>query len=164
MAVLAFAVVAHADRIEFGGSDYAAGAGVDLRLQAPSTEALHRSILFVEPRSIGYRADGVFLESGDAERLTDYAIYSRFGDSEEAVEGRVESDSIRSRLDGNWGHRYGGPGEYFRIEPPDPFRRSLGVQEVPEPGMLPLMGAGLAALALWKRRRITSERRFVRLF
>jgi PEP-CTERM motif len=67
-------------------------------------------------------------------------------------------------LEGNLRDRDDGPGEYFRSEHPDPFRRALGVQEVPEPGTLLLMGAGPAALALWKRRTITRERRIVRFF
>jgi hypothetical protein len=162
---LAFAVAARADRIEYGGSDYAAGAGADLRSQAPSTEALHSSDLLVEPGSIAFGAGGILSEWGDAERLTDYVFYSHFGgDSAKAVEGPVDSDSIRRRLDGILGDRYDGPGEYFRVGHPAPFRRALGVQAVPEPGTLLLLGAGLAVLALWKRGTIASEERFAGFF
>jgi hypothetical protein len=60
-------------------------------------------------------------------------------------------------LNSNWGDRYDGLGEYLRIEHLDPFRRALGVQEIPEPETLLLIGAGIAALTKWKRRMITSE-------
>jgi hypothetical protein len=151
-AVLAFAVVAHADRIGYGGSDYAAGAVPDLRSEAPSTEVLHSPNLLIEPGGMAFRANGALFGSGDAERLTDYVFYSSLGLAK-AVEGSAEFDSNP----GNLGARYGEGGEYFRVEHPDPFRRELGVQEVPEAGTLVLMSAGLGALALWKRRMITPE-------
>jgi hypothetical protein len=157
LALLAFGVVTHADRIEYGGSDYAAGAGAELRAQAPSTGALDGSNLLIDAGSIAFRAGRPCGESGDAERLTDLVFYSHFGDSEEAVEHPVEFGSVRQWLDSIWGDYYHGLGEYIRIEHSEPFRRALGVQDVPEPGTLLLMGAGVAALALWKRRTITSE-------
>jgi hypothetical protein len=157
LAVLAFAVVTHADRIEYGGRDYAAGAGAESRSQASFTEALHSSNLLADSGSIAFRAGGTFAEWGDGERLTDLVVSSHLSDSKDAVERPVEFDSIRQRLDSIWGDYYDGLGEYLRIEHSDPFRRALGVEEVPEPGTLLLMGAGLAALALWKRRMITSE-------
>jgi hypothetical protein len=157
LAVLAFAVVTHADRIEYGGRDYAAAAGAESRSQASFTEALQSANLLIGPGSIACRAGRPFGESGDAERLTDLFFYSHFGDSEEAVERPVEFDSIRQRLDNIGGEHYDGLREYLRLEHSGPFRRALGVEEVPEPGTLLLMGAGLAALAMWKRRTITSE-------
>jgi hypothetical protein len=164
VAVLAFAMVTHADRMTYDGSDYAMGAGADLRSEAPSTEVLHGSNLLVGPRSMAFGVGRAFLEGGDAKRLTDLVFYSRFGDSEEAVERPIESDSMRLRLESIWGDHHDGLGEFLRIEHPDPFRRELGVQDVSEPGTLLLTGAGLAALALWKRRTSRSEQPFVRFF
>jgi hypothetical protein len=105
LAVLAFAVVAHADRIAYGGSDYALGVGADLRSEAPSTEALHTLNPLTESGNMGFRANGALFGSGAAERLTDYVFYSRFSDSAKAVGGSVEFDSIRGRLVGNLGDR-----------------------------------------------------------
>src|SRR5271163_426624 len=107
LAVLAFAVAAHADRIAYGGSDYAASVGADLRSEAPSTEALHASNPLTEPSTTAFRVNGALFGSGDAERLTYYVFYSRFGDSAEAVERSAEFDSIPGKLVGNLGYRYG---------------------------------------------------------
>jgi hypothetical protein len=156
LAALAFAMVTHADRIEYGGRAYAAGAGAELRAQTPSTLALDGSNPLIDAGSIASRAGWPFGEPGDAERLTDLVFYSHFGDSEEAVVRPVEFDSIRQRLASIWGDRYDRLREYLRIEHSDPFRPTLGVEEVPEPGTLLLIGTGLAALAVWKRRTITS--------
>jgi PEP-CTERM motif len=165
LAVLAFAVVAHADRIEYGGRDYAAGAGAELTAQATFTEALRNSKLLLDSGSIALRAGAISSESGDAARLSDFVYYSHFGDSEEAAERPIESDPTRLRLENIWADRVEGLGEFLRIERRDPFRRELGVQDVSEPGTLLLMGAGLAALALlWKRHASRSEQPFVRIF
>jgi hypothetical protein len=153
LAVLAFAVVAHADKIECGGWNYATGAGTDLQSPGLSAEVLHSSNPLLERGSIAFHADRAFVRSDETERLTDYVFYSHFGDSEEVVEGPVEFDSIRRRLDGILGDRYEWGVEYPRTEHPEPFHRSIpGLQEVPEPGTLLMMGMGLAALAIWKRR------------
>ena len=164
LAVLAFAVVTQADRLTYGGSDYAMRAAADLRSEALSTEAPHSSNPLIGPGDVAFGAGRAFLESGDAERLTDFVFYSHFGDSEEAVERSIESDSMRLRIESIWGDHHEGPGEFLRIEHPDPFRRELGVQNVSEPGTLLLMGAGLAVVALCKRRTSASEQPFVRFF
>jgi hypothetical protein len=164
LAILAFAVVTHADRMIYGGSEYAMGVGGDVRFEAASTEVLHSSNLVVGPGRMAFGPGRAFLEAGDAVQRTDLVFYSRFGDSEEAVERPIQSDSMRLRFESIWGARYEGLGEFVRIEYPDPFRRELGVQDVSEPGTLLLMGPGLAALALWKRRASASEQPFVRFF
>jgi hypothetical protein len=163
LVVLAFAVVAHADGIEYGRSENA-GIQADVRDRAPFAETLQSSNVLMERDSIAFRAGGAFLESGDAERLTDYVFYSHFGDSEEVAKRAIESDSARLRLESVWGDHYPGLGEFLRVERPDPFRHELGVQDVSEPETLLLMGAGLAALALWKRRTSASEQPFARFF
>jgi hypothetical protein len=157
LAVLSFGVVAHADRMEYSGTDYAGGAGTELRSDATFTEALDGSYDLIEPGSIALRAGRSLAESGDGERLTDYVLYSHFGDSAEVDVVPIQFDSTRPRLNSNWGDRYDGLGEYLRIEHLDPFRRALGVQEIPEPETLLLIGVGIAALTIWKRRMITSE-------
>jgi PEP-CTERM motif len=157
LAVLVFAVVAHADGIQYHGWEYAAGA--DLRSDALFTGALHSSNVLIEPGRLVFSAGRTLAEFGDAERLSDYVFYSHFGVLKEALEGPVELDSLRRRLDSLRGDRYEGPSDNLRIEHADPFRRTLGVQEVPEPGVLLLMGGGLAALALWKRLTMPSASR-----
>jgi hypothetical protein len=157
LAVLAFGVVTRADRIEYGGSDYAASAGGDLRSEAQFTDVLQSANLLIGPGRIAFRAGRTFAKSGDAEPLTDYVYYSHFGDSEEALEVPVKSDSSRPQLGSIWGEYCDGLGKYIQVEHSEPFRRALGVQDVPEPGTLLLLGAGVSALALWKRRAITFE-------
>jgi hypothetical protein len=76
LAVLSFGVVAHADRMEYSGTDYAGGAGTGLRSDATVTEALDGSYDLIEPGSIALRAGRSLAESGDGERLTDYVLYS----------------------------------------------------------------------------------------
>jgi PEP-CTERM motif len=162
LAVLAFAVVTHADGIEYSRPENA-GMQADLRDGAPFTEKL-QSLNVLDRESVALRARGDLAERGNAERLTDFGFYSHFGDSEEAVANPIESDSMRLRLESIWGDRYDAPRRYFWIEHSDPFQRALGVQDAPEPGTLLLMGVGLAALAIWKRRTRTSEQPFVRYF
>jgi hypothetical protein len=164
LAVPAFAVVADAGSVENGGRDYAPGANADLESDAQFAEALHSSNVLLGPGSMAFGAGGSFLGASDAARLSDLVVSSRFGDSEEAGDRPIESDPTRLRLENIWAYRVGGLGEFLRIERPDPFRRELGVQDVSEPGTLLLMGAGLAALALWKRRTRASEQPFVRYF
>ena len=90
LAVLAFAVVAHADGIEYSGRDYAASVAAELPSPASFTETLHVPKLLTDSRSIELRARASSSESGDAERLTDFVYYSNFGDSQEAAERPVE--------------------------------------------------------------------------
>jgi hypothetical protein len=163
LAILAFAVVAHADGIEYSRLEYA-GVSADLRAEAPFTEALYSSNLLMGPGNIAFRAGGTFAELGDAERLTDLVSYAHFGDSAKAADESAEFDSIWRRLESIWVNRYDGRREYLRIEHSDPFRAALGVDDVPEPETLLLTGVGLAALAIWKRRTRRSERPFVRFF
>ena len=164
LAVPAFAVVADAGGIEDGDWDYALGANADLWSDAQFTEELQSSNVLPGPGSMAFGAGGAFLQASDAARLSDLVVSSRFGDSEEAGDRLIESDPTRLRLENIWAYRVGGLGEFLRIERPDPFRRELGVQDVSEPGTLLLMGAGLAVLALWKRRTSAPEQPFVRYF
>jgi hypothetical protein len=164
-AVPAFAVVAPAGSVENGGQDYAPGANADLGPQASSAEALQSSNFWIGPGGMPFGAGEAFLGASDAARLSDLVVSSRFGDSEAAGERPIESNSTRLRIESNWGDHGEGPGEFLRIERPDPFRRELGgVQDVSEPETFLLLGAGLAALALWKRRASASGQPFVRFF
>jgi hypothetical protein len=105
LAILAFAVVTHADRMIYGGSEYAMGVGGDVRFEAASTEVLHSSNLVVGPGRMAFGPGRAFLEAGDAVQRTDLVFYSRFGDSEEAVERPIQSDSMRLRFESIWGAR-----------------------------------------------------------
>jgi hypothetical protein len=152
LAVLALAVVAHADRIEYGGGEYAARIGADFRSQVPSPEALQSPELLLAPGGVVFRAGPTFRLSDDSELLTDDVFYSHSADSEKTAADPVEFDSLRRRLDAILGEHHDGRGEHLGVEHSDPFRRALGVQEVPEPQSLLLTGLGLLALAIWKSR------------
>jgi PEP-CTERM motif len=156
LGVLAFAVAAHADRMEYGGSGYATTA--DLRSQATSTEPLLNSNLLTEPGSLEFRADGALSEPGDSARLTDHVFHTQFADSATIIEDSAEFDAIGRQLNGFRGVVDDARGKSFGIEHPDPFRRVLAVMEVPEPGTLLLVAMGIVALAFWKQRRDHSER------
>ena len=143
LAVLTFAIVAHADGIEYGRSD--------LRSQALSVEALESSNHFMDLGSTAFRTDLVFLGTDDAAGSTDYLFYSHFGDSEKAVGGPIDFDSIRLGVDGPLGTRHDERGGRFGIVHPEPFHRILGVQEIPEPGTVLLLGVGLTLMTVWKR-------------
>jgi PEP-CTERM motif len=146
-AVLAFAVVAHADRIAYGSREYAARTGEDFRSVAPSLETSHSPYLLKEPGKISFGAGDRFPTPDDPESLAGGVFYADFADSAKPAEDPVEFDSIRGRLNG-----FDGRGENLGFVHSDPFHRAFAVEEVPEPQTLLLLGVGLLALAIWKQR------------
>jgi len=76
LAVLAFAVVAHADRIAYGSGEYAARTGEDFSSLASSTETLQGSYLVKEPDQIALRAGESFSAPDDLARLTDGVFFT----------------------------------------------------------------------------------------
>jgi hypothetical protein len=147
LAVLAYAVVAHADRMVYGSQEDAARTGEEFRALAPSSERLHSSYLVNEPGKISFAADNRFSTPDDPEPLAGGASYAAFADLAKTAENSVEFESIRARLSG-----FDGRGENLGIVRSDPFHRALAVEDVPEPETLLLMGLGLLALAIWKQR------------
>jgi hypothetical protein len=150
LGVLAFAVVAHADRIAYGSGENAARTGEDFWSLAPSTATLQSSNLLNERGKIALVAGNSFSTPDDSERFNIDVFYSDFADPAKTAENSVEFDSVRRRVDG-----FDGRGEHLGIVHSDPFRRALAVEEVPEPATLLLMGIGLMALTPWKRRSVT---------
>jgi PEP-CTERM motif-containing protein len=146
-AVFAFAVVAHADRISYGGAEYAGRTGEDYRFLAPSTDTLQSSYLVNEPSTIALGRGDSFSAPDDPERFINEVFYSDLAYSAKTAENSVEFDFVRRYLDG-----FDGRGEHLGIVHTDPFRRAFAVEEVPEPATLLLMGVGFIALAIWKRR------------
>jgi hypothetical protein len=86
----------------------------------------------------------------DGDRLVDDIFYADFAASAKTAEGRVEFDSIRRPISGF----HGTQDEHLGIVHSDPVGRAFAVAEVPEPETVPLMMAGLVALAIWKRRSV----------
>ncbi len=152
LAVLAFAVVAHADRIAYGSGEYAGRTGEDFWSLASSSKTLHGSQVVNDRGEIALVAGNSFSTPDDSERLTDGVFYADFVDSAKTAENSIEFDSIRLRLNGFDSAQEDRRGEHWGIVHSDPFRRALAVEEVPEPATLLLMGIGLMALAIWKRR------------
>jgi len=153
LAIVAFAVVADADRIAYGSAEYAARTGEDFWSLAPSAESVPNWYLAKEPAKITQDAGRSFHVSDDLERLNADVFYSDFADSLKSSEDRVELDSIRRRSKGFVGVGDDGHAGFTGVEHTDPFRQVLAVAEVPEPETLLLVGMGLLALAAWKRRR-----------
>ena len=147
LAVLAFAVVTHADRIAYGSGEYAGRTGEDFWSLAPSTATSQGSNLLIERGKIALVAGDSFSTPDDSERLTDGVFYPDFAGSAKTAENSVEFDSLRRRLNGFDGRR-----EHSGTVHSDPFRPARAVEEVPEPATLLLMLAGFMALAIWKRR------------
>jgi hypothetical protein len=152
LAVLAFAVVVHADRIAYGSGEFAGRTGEDFWSQGSTSDALQSSHLLDEPGKIAFRAGTRFNGTDDAGRLTDGVFYSHFADSENTAEDPAKFDSIRRSLHGIPGDHDDGRGEHLGSEDRDPFHHLFGVQRVPELGTLTLIGVGFMALAVWKRR------------
>jgi PEP-CTERM motif len=155
--VSGFAVAAHADRMVYGDGVVGGHAGEVIGPQASFTEAVVAGNLADETGTTarGWSSSLSTVES--PVRLTDDVNYSQFNVFAETAGDSSGFDFIRGAWDGFPGKRDDGRGDRFGIDHPEPFHRFVGVQEIPEPGTLLLMGAGLAALALWKRRTITSE-------
>ena len=150
LAILAFAVVAHADRIADGSAEYAARTGENFWSLAPSTETLQSSYSVKEQGKITLGTGTILPVSDDSERWIGNVFYSDFADSLKTSEGRVEFDSLRRRLNGFRGTPDDGREGSDGVDHTDPFRPVLAVAAVPEPETLFLAGMGL--LAVWKRR------------
>jgi hypothetical protein len=155
LAVLAFAVVAHADRIAYGSGEYPGRTGEDFWSLAPSTATSQGSNLLNERGKIALGAGYDFSTPDDPERLTDGVFYPDFTDSGKTAENSAEFDSLRRHLNGSDGTQDDGGGEDLGIVHSGPFRRALAVEEVREPATLLLLLAGFMALAIWKRRSAT---------
>jgi hypothetical protein len=147
LGVLAFAVVAHADRIAYGNAEYAGGTGEDFVFRAPSTEAWESSDLVKAPGKTALGPGANFSAPDDVAPSNAEVFNSGFFNSTKTAEHSVEFDSILLRLDG-----FDGKGKHSGIVHSDPFRRAIAVAEVPEPDTLLLTMAGLIALGVWKRR------------
>jgi hypothetical protein len=147
LAVLAFAVVTHADRIAYGSGEYAGRTGEDFWSLAPSTATSHGSNVVNDRGEIALVAGNSFSTPDDSKRLTDGVFYPDFADSAKTGENSAEFDSLRRHLNG-----FDGRGEHLGTVHSDPFRPALAMEEVPEPATLLLMGVGFMALAMWKRR------------
>jgi hypothetical protein len=153
LAVLAFAVVAHADRIGYDGvGQFVGRTGEDSWPLGSTTAALQSSQLLVEPGKIAFPAGTRFSGSEDSVRLSDAVFYSHFADLASTAEDLTDRDSIRRDVDGFSDARDDGRGKHLGTGDPDPPHHTLGVQEVSEPGTLLLLGAAFMALAVWKRR------------
>ena len=153
LAVLAFAVVAHADRMAYSGvGEFGERTGEGSWSLGSTTAPLQSSQLLDEPREIAFRAGTRFSGSDDSVRLTDDVFYSHFADSANTADDPTDFDSIRRRLDDFPGTRDDGRGKHLGTVDPEPFHRAPGVEVVPEPGTLTLIGVGFVALAFWKRR------------
>jgi hypothetical protein len=120
LAVLAFAAVAHADRIAYGSGENAARTGEDFWSLAPSTETLQSSNLLNERGKIALVAGNSFSTLDDSERLTDVVFYPDFAHSAKTAENSVEFDSVRRRLNG-----FDGRGGHLGIVHSDPFRLAI---------------------------------------
>jgi hypothetical protein len=151
LAVLAYAAVAHADRIAYGSAEYAGRTGEDFWSLAPSRATSQGSNLLDERGKIALIAGGSFRTPDDPERLTDGVFYPDFADRTKTAGNSVEFDSVRRRLNGFPVTQEDGRGEHLGIVHSDPFRRAFAADEVPEPATLLLMGVGFMALAIWKR-------------
>ena len=153
LAVLAFAVVAHAESMAYDGvREFGARTGEDSWSSGSTTAALQSSQRQDEAGRIAFRAGTSFSGADDSVQLTDHVSYSHFADSANAAEDSAESDSIRHSLNGIRGDHDDGHGKHLGTVDPEPFHRVIPVEVVPEPETLTLMGAAFVALAVWKRR------------
>jgi len=155
LAVLAFAVVAHADQLAYDGvAQFVARTGEDSWSLGSTTAVLQGSRLLDEPGNIAFRAGTRFSESDDYARLTDDVFSSHMADAENTADDATDRDSIRRRLDGYVGTRDDGHGKHLGTVHPEPFHHVLPVEVVPEPETLTLLGVDFMALAFWKRRSV----------
>jgi hypothetical protein len=152
---LAFATVAHADRIAYGSEEYVACAEGDFRFLAPSAEPLRTSDLLIKRGNVtAFRTVRSLSASDDLDRFTNNVFYSDLVDSTNTDENvnAAEFDSIRRRLNGFPGTRDDGSGEHIGVVHSGSFDRALATVEVPEPNTLLLVGMGFIALTIWKWR------------
>jgi hypothetical protein len=155
LVVLASAVVAHADRIEYDGGAVAAQDGKGFGAQVASKEA---AVIVVDGTSASAREWSTTLSSLESpSRLTDDISSSEFNESAKTAEVSGGSESIRSALDGFRGTRDDGRRGRFGIEHQESVHRFLGIQDVPEPGTVLMLGMGLALITVWKRRNLMHE-------
>lgn len=152
LAVLAFAVTAQADRVSYSGEALVGRAGKVLTPQAVPTEAPAIAILLDEPGTINRDSSTNFDRLGSPVCLTDDVPGSRFDDPVTFGRGSAQFCFIQLRLDGFLGRQDDGRGGRFGIEHPEPVHRFLGIQDVPEPRTVLMMGVGLALIAVSKRR------------
>jgi len=153
LAVLAFAVVAHADRVAYDGvGQFVGRTGEDSLSRGSTTAVLQSSRLPDEPGNIAFSAGTRFSGSDDSVRLTDDVFFSHFADSTNTADDPTDRDSIRRHLDGFPGTADDGHGKHLGTVDPKPFHHDLPVEVVPEPGTVTLLGVGFMALAFWKRR------------
>jgi hypothetical protein len=158
LAVLSFAVIAQADRVSCSGEALVGRAGKVLTPQAAPTEAPAIAILLDEPGTIDRDPSTNFDGLGSPMRLTDDVLGSRFDDPATLDRGSAQFYFIQLWLDGFLGRQDDGRGGRFGIEHPEPVRRFVGIQDVPEPGTVLMMSVGLALIAVSKRRASNSGR------
>ena len=153
LAVLAFAVVAHADKLAYDGvGQFVGRTGEDSWSRGSSTAVLQSSRLLDEPGNIAFSAGTLLSGSDDSVRLTDDVFNSGFSDSANTADASTDRDSTRRHLDGSPGTGDDGHGKHIGTVDPKPFHHDLPVEVVPEPGTVTLLGVGFMALAFWKRR------------
>lgn len=149
LTVLAFAVTAHADRILPTSDAFSGRAGEVLVPEAAPTEMLGTATMLGETGKFQL-GSGIALDNPG--RLTADIFDSRFDGSAATARDAGGLNFVEEWLDGFLGTRDEGRGGRFGINHPEPFHQILGVQNVPEPGTLVLMGVGLALIAVRMRR------------
>jgi len=153
LAVLAFTVVARADRLAYDGvGQFVGRTGEDSWSRGSTTAVLQSSRRLDEPGNIAFSAGARFSGSDDSVRLTDDLFQSDFSDSANTADASTDRDSSRRHLDGFPGTGDDGHGKHLGSVDPKPFHHDLPVEVVPEPGTVTLVGVGFMALAFWKRR------------
>ena len=153
--VLGFAVVAQADRMAYDGGAVMPSGGEAIGAPARFAAEVGGAILVDDTGRIARDGDTTFSKSEKYAQLTSEVFYSQVNDSAKTDWQSSEHDSIRAVLDGFAGTRDDGRGGRFGVDHPEPFQRFLGVQEIPEPRTLALLGIGLALIAVWKRSSVT---------
>jgi PEP-CTERM motif len=152
LVILAFAVVTRADGITIGNGDFAARSGDFFGSQAFAAEL--QGAYRADEGGLAVLDEGRSLRSvDDAERLNADVFFFSFLAWSKLGDDSAEFDFIHRRIDGlagthdKWRSRLSG------FEHPEPFHAEPGVETVPEPGTLLLIGAGCMALAVRKRCR-----------
>lgn len=146
--VLGFAVAAHADRMVYDDGVVGGRAGKAIRPQASFTEAVVAGNLADETGTT-LRGWSTLSTAESPTRLTDDVDYSQVNVPAKTAGDSSAFDFTRGAHDGFPGKRDDEHGSRFGIDHPEPFRRFIEVQEIPEPGTLPLLGIGLALMAVW---------------
>ena len=150
LVVLGFAVAAHADRMEYGDGVVGGNAGEVMGPQASFTEPVVAGKL-ADETSTTVRGWSTLGTVESPVRLTDDVHSSQYNVLAKTAGDSSGFDFMQGALDGFPGKKDDGRGNRFGIDHAEPFRRFVGVQEIPEPGTLLLMGMGLALVAVWKR-------------